>query len=254
MYIDPARVHAELSRRRHDRGLMAAVLEFVGSSLPPNWPEDRPIATLDRYLATARFEDVMFSHAAHSLALRPYWPTYHGEKYITRNPEKVSCLRPRVQTSKLQTDNRWLVKNHERFVGTALGEIRVNGSSLQAIHDAARRVVLSQEVVDNVFDISDWLREQAYRFGAVDGAPLAPFYYNATMALNICYGVLFEDFDAGPNEGSGLALFVRRAVRPAIARVEAEFGLSPLIVRLPYIPGFLEFPAATAAVFDRHRE
>lgn len=255
MYIEPNRIQSELARRRRDKGLMAAVEEFIGGTFPDGWPADRPIATLDRYLATARVEDIVFSHAARSLSLRPYWPTYLAERFTTVNPEKVSCLRPRIQTRKLQFTNNWLVKSHLPLVGQPLGTIQVNGSSLTEVHAEARKVVLDEDIVDNVFDISNWLHQQAYHFGAESGARvLAPFYYNATMALNVCHGVLFEDYDGGPNEKSGLGQFVDNVVKPAIQLIRETFGLSPLIMRLPYVPGFLEFPPATEAVFNRHRE
>jgi hypothetical protein len=105
MYTAPGEIQAELARRRRDKGLVAAVMEFIGNALPKGWPEDRPIATLDRYVATARIEDIVFSHAARSIGLRPFWPTYLKERYTTRNPEKVSCLRPRIQLAKLQFCN-----------------------------------------------------------------------------------------------------------------------------------------------------
>lgn len=254
LYTAPKDIQRELARRRKDSGLMQAVLDYVGGELPCGWPLDRPIATLDRYIATARVEDIVFSHAARSLALKPYWPTYLDESYTTLNPEKVSCLRPRIQRGKLQFSNRWLVKNHQSMVGLPLREIRANGIILTQVHYKARLAVLDREVVGNIFDISLWLKQQAFRFGALPHQRLAPYYYNATMALNLCYGVLFEDFHSGPNEGSGLGNFVCGVVEPAIKKVQQEFGLKPLIVRIPYVPGFLEFPSATAEVFDRHRE
>jgi hypothetical protein len=192
----------------------------------------------------------MFAHAASSLALRPYWPTYHAEKYNTTNPEKVSCLRPRIQRPKLQSTRNWLVDSHEKFVGTALGTIPVGEASLQDVHTVARRLVLPTELADNTFDISEWNIDQAFRFGGTDSDRLAPYYYNAVMALYICHGVLFEDFDGGPNAEKGLGSFVQDVVMPAIRRVKVEFGFSPLIVHLPYTVGFLDFPGACAPAFD----
>jgi hypothetical protein len=252
MYTDPQKVVGELARRRKDKGRLAAILEYLGGRLPEGWPEGAPIATLNRYVATARFEDVAFAHAAMSLGLRPFWPTYHAERYTTVNAEKVSCLRPRILRPKLQVTRRWLVEDHEQYDGQPLGSIPIGSRMLQEVHAEARQIVLG-EVADNTFDVSEWNQAQARRFGATaDTTRLAPHYYHGVMALYLCHGVLFEDFDGGPNAGAGLTQFVAEVVRPAIEAVTVQFGLKPLIVRLPCLVGFLDFPAAGAAAFDEH--
>jgi hypothetical protein len=255
MYTDPQDLSAELARRRKDKGLADAVLEYFGGSLPVGWPEGPPIATLNRYLATGRFEDIVFAHSAVSLGLRPYWPTYLAEKYTSVNAEKVSCLRPRVQRPKMQVSRQWLVQDPRSVEGLPLGEILVGRACLPAVHALARGQVLTPEVVLNTFDVSHWNQEQAQRFGArPDADRLAPHYYHAVMAQYVCHGVLFEDFDGGPNANSGLSRFVQEVVNPAITSVTSQFGLKPLIVRLPYIAGFLDFPAACATAFDQFQE
>lgn len=252
MYTDPTRVMQELSRRRKDKRLMAAVLDYLGGNLPADWPTDRPIATINRYVATARMEDLVFAHAATSLGIRPFWPTYLAEQYTPTNPEKVSCLRPRVHRPKMQHSRSWLVTEHQQWVGQPLGAIRVNEVGLQTVHSQARRAALPPDVADNVFDISPWNRSQAVRFGgSLEGGRLAPYYYNAVMALYIVHGVLFEDFDGGPNASSGLGSFVDAVVSPAIKNVTDHFGLAPLIVRLPYVHGFLDFLPECGPVFDQ---
>lgn len=228
---------------------MAAVCEYLGD-LPAGWPVDKPIATLNRYVATARVEDLVFAHAALSLGMRPFWPTYLAEKYTVTNTEKVSCLRPRIQRPKLQSSRGWIADS-QQWNGQSLGSVMIGGRALQEVHQQARREVLPGDVVDNVFDISDWNQSQAVRFGAGPGeSRLAPYYYHAVIGLYIGHGILFEDFDGGPNEGNGLGEFVDTTVIPAIKSVTAIFGLEPLIVRLPYCPGFLDYPSACAAVFD----
>ena len=240
----------ELNRRRKDRALMRSIREYLGE-LPAGWPPDKPIATLNRYMATARVEDIAFSYAARSIGMRPFWPKYLSEKYTATNAEKVSCLRPRVQRPKLQTRRSWLVDDQRHWVNSPLGSISVGDLSLQELHQQARRKVLDDDVADNVFDISDWNQSQAIRFGAKPGeSRLAPYYYHGVMGLYIAHGILFEDFDGGPNEGNGLKEFVDATVIPAIKSVTAAFGLEPLIVRLPYCPGFLDYPSPCGPIFD----
>lgn len=255
MYTDPARIQQELQERRDKRsGLMQAVLEYLGGSLPLGWPLKSPIAVLARYIASARIEDMAFGRAATSIGLRPFWPTYHAEKYITGNGEKVSCLRPRIQRGGLSLTSQWLVANSSQHIGQPLGGIVVNGATLPQVHREVRRAVLPAEWANNVFDLSDWHHMQARRFGAPEGSSrLAPYYYMADIALYVCFGVLFEDFEDGPNGGPGLRRFVAEVLQPAIARVKSEFGYGPLIVRLPYAPGYVDYPPEAGEVFDRHR-
>lgn len=255
MYSPPGAVIAELARRRRDKGLVKGIADYLDGPPPEGWPEDRPIATLNRYVASAHFEDIVFAHMARSIVLRPYWPTYLAERFTLKNPEKVSYLRPRVHREKLHITKKWLIADHEARIGKELGSIQVNGADLATVHAEARARVFDADLSTNQFDVSAWNKRQALRFGANDFSQrLAPHYYRAVMALYICHGVLFEDFDGGPNATAGLDGFVRQVVRPAFDSVAKTFGLKPLIVRLPYIEGFLDFPQATAAVFDKHYE
>lgn len=97
--------------------------------------------------------------------------------------------------------------------------------------------------------MTDWYRFQAPRFGWESGN-LAAYYYPATMALASTLGVLYEDFDGGPNAGNGdLAGFMDQVVYPAIGKVTQDIGVAPVIVQLPYREGMnetgLEFLIAT---------
>lgn len=251
MYTDSKMAIEELARRRKDTVLQRQILDYLGE-LPEGWPTERPIATLNRYLAAARMEDLAFAHAAQSLGLRPYWPTYLREKFTSMNPEKVSCVRPRVHQGGLVFRNQRLTQQAQlnAFNGVPMGDIMVGQRPLAEVHAIAREAVLGP-VAGNVFDISDWNIEQARRMG--DGSytrRLAPNYYLAVMALYLRDGILFEDFDGGPNADSGLARFVDEVVTPAIKHVTSIFGLEPLIVRLPYVPGFSDFPQVCAPIFE----
>lgn len=255
MYTDAKAVGRILGERRKNHRLAKEVLDYLGGRLPDGWPADKPIATINRYMATARVEDIVFSHAARSIGLRPFWPTYLDEQFTITNPEKVSCLRPTIQRPKQQVTRSWLTRSHQSLEGKPLGEIRLGGNGLQDIHQEVRDVVLESEVAGNVFDISAWNTWQAQRFGHPDdGSPKAKFYYTAVMALYVCNGVLFEDFDDGPNVGTGLGQFVSSVIRSAFEEVTSLFGMQPLVVRMPYSPGFINFPSASAATFDRYRE
>lgn len=253
MYTAADDVRNIIAKRRRDQGLFRAVAEFLDGPPPDGWPLDCAIATLNRYLATARIEDVVFAHAAKSIGLRPYWPTYLAERFTSHNPEKVSCARPRIQRQKFQVTKQWLINDPAIVSNQPLGSLLVGNTRLPDVHQAARRLVLDADIVDNIFDVSSWNRRQAIRFGALPGKPLAAYYYQPVMALYLYHGVLFEDFDGGPNENSGLAEFVSSIVRPAFDAVTKQFGLRPLIVRLPFCPGFLDFPAVTAPAFDQYR-
>lgn len=90
---------------------------------------------------------------------------------------------------------------------------------------------------NNTFDVGDWYSYQAARFGYEVGGKKAPFYYQALMALLTCKCVMFEDYDDGQDK-AGLERFREEVLYPAVEKVQADLGLSPLIVRLPYNPNF----------------
>jgi hypothetical protein len=196
-----------------------------------------------RYVPRATGEDLAFADIAQEAGFNPYWASYKADKFTIRNPEKVETIRPPIWWQKGQKTRTWVVEPDRRNGG--VGELdTIYGNSSSDYQRNLRKTVFTEKgmtkLLDNCFDMGDWYKMQAPRFG-YEGGNLAPYYYSATMALATTFGALYEDFDGGPNASSGdLMLFKNNVVYPAIDKVERELGLSPIIVRMPYQSGMNE--------------
>ena len=188
-------------------------------------------------------EDRLFADEAREAGFTPYWSSYLADRYTVRNPEKVQTIRPPIRWAKGQRTRQWVVAPEERSGG--IGELNtIFGYTSAEYQNGVRELVLTndgdKELAENIFDMTDWYRFQAPRFGWESGN-LAAYYYPATMALASVFGVLYKDFDGGPNSGNGdLVAFRDGVVYPAIAKVTQDLGVNPVIVQLPYREGMGE--------------
>ena len=233
-----------IEERRSSSEIRDTVAAYLGNILPSDClVQEKPVAILARYVARATGEDKAFAQSAQQAGFVPYWSTYKGDRFTTRNPEKVETVRPPIRWQKGQRTRSWVVEPAKRLGGVGELETIYDCSSSQ-YQRSIRNLVLPndglEELVANEFDMGSWYRVQAPRFGYT-GGNLAPFYYPATMALATAFCVLYEDFDGGPNASSGdLAAFREGVVYPAYDKVERELRLKPMIVRLPFQEGMNE--------------
>jgi len=233
-----------IMERRNNPELREKVAQYLGERLPAAcFLADTPPAFLARYVPRATDEDRFFADEAREAGFVPYWSSYLADRYTTRNPEKVQTIRPPIRWTKGQRTRQWVVAPEERSGG--IGKLNtVFGYTSAEYQQGVRELVLAndgnEELAGNVFDMTDWYRFQAPRFGWESGN-LAAYYYPATMALASTLGVLYEDFDGGPNAGNGdLAGFMDQVVYPAIGKVTQDIGVAPVIVQLPYREGMNE--------------
>ena len=248
-----------IMERRNNPELREKVAQYLGESIPATcFLAETPPAFLARYVPRATDEDRLFADEAREAGFTPYWSSYLADRYTTRNPEKVQTIRPPIRWTKGQRTRQWVVAPEERNGG--IGELNtVFGYTSAEYQQGVRELVLAndgnEELAGNVFDMTDWYRFQAPRFGWESGN-LAAYYYPATMTLASTLGVLYEDFDGGPNAGNGdLAAFMNQVVYPAIAKVTQDIGVAPVIVQLPYRDGMnetgLEFLDSDTAIAFR---
>lgn len=227
-----------LEQRRNDPVLRERVSQYLGQRVPAAcFSGNESVAFLARYVPRATDEDRLFADETREAGLVPYWASYMTDKYTTRNPEKVETIRPPIRWTKGQKTRQWIVDAENRSGNIGQLQTRFGYSSAE-YQESLRSIVFDRDgnsdLADNTFDMTDWYRFQAPRFGYKDGN-LAPYYYPAIMALATTYGALYEDFDGGPNAGNGdLARFMQTVVYPSIDKVSDELGVDPIIVRLPY--------------------
>lgn len=248
IYTPPQQAFDIIGERRMDTALLKKASEFLGGVLPADCFEVNgeglaPTAILARYVPRATGEDIIFADMARDVGFIPQWATYLADRYTIRNAEKVSTIRPIVRWPKGQRTKRWVVGQKDRVGGIGYMPTIFGCTSAdyqQGIREIVFNENVSNDIVNNTFDLTEWYRLQSARFGYESGN-LAPFYYPALMGLVAVYGVLYEDFDGGPSSSNGdLAMFMQQVVKPAIGMVEERLGVKPMIVRLPYQKGMNE--------------
>lgn len=222
--------------RKSDESLQARAARFLGGCLPSQCFDVELVAYLPRYVPSATLEDEVFAEEARLAGLSPYWASYNDDKYTNRNSEKVRTIRPPLLLPKGQRTRQWIVEPGKRAGG--MGNLEtVYGYTSTDYQKGLRQTVFNRMgdagLVDNTFDMSEWYRMQANRFG-YEGGNLAPYYYPATMALAATQGVMFDDFDTELGTFGDLAQFRNDVVYPAIDQVTEALGVAPIIVKLPY--------------------
>lgn len=229
-----------IEERRESIDIRSRVLEYLGDMLPSTELEQgKPVAILARYVPRATKEDELFINASYQAGFRPFWASYRGDRFTTRNPEKVETIRPPILWRKGQKTRAWVVEPEKRIGG--VGELTtIYGNTSSQFQQNIREMVFDRrgtgEIARNTFDMGNWYMAQAPRFGHEKGG-LAQFYYPALMALATTYCVIYEDFDGGPNADSGdLKRFRHEVVYPAFKKVQKDLGLTPIIIQLPYRP------------------
>lgn len=226
-----------LGDRMRDQALVQRVTEYVGGILPDIFVDiDKPIGVLARYVPRGTSEDRLFTELAQEGSFRPYCFSYLADGYTVRNPEKVDIVRPPINWGRDKT-RRWIADVNDRR--GPVGEITTQyGMTSAEFQRGLRQVVFDQagysNLVDNVFDLSEWYRLQADRLGGGEQRSIAELYYEPLMALYCVFGALFENFYEGPNTTTGdLALFTANILEPVIERNVKALGVKPVIVRLP---------------------
>jgi hypothetical protein len=245
-YTDPNAAREIIGNRMADTQLNYKLAEFLGGSLPEAVVKlGEPTAVLARYVPSAREEDTAFIDIAEEAGMIPAWASYRQDQYVSANPEKTGTLRPAINFSDSDRTRSWIVAKDDRKEGQPIGEMpTIYGYSVMDYHEAIRELAMGQvsssAYIGNTFDFSDWYKEQAIKNGwdpnSNDKASEA--YYPAAMAAAAVRYALLEDFHDGPNANNGrLDTFRKNIVYPAIAQVQEELGVSPIIVRIPYQSG-----------------
>lgn len=188
---------------------------------------ERGVAILGRHVATARFEDIVFSEMARSAGLIPGWFEYSGDRFATASAFKRSLVRPQLCTKVGKAGPIVITQrivNVESAINKPLHAISTNsGESLPAWHHALHEKVFGKTLR---IDVSRHLQS----IGS------AAQYYAYYLSWAISHGILFEDFHGGES-GDGLDRFTAGVFEPAWERVHNEIGIEPLIVPLPWWDG-----------------
>ncbi|MFA7209124.1 MAG: hypothetical protein WC120_02455 [Parcubacteria group bacterium] len=217
IYVSLDEAREELKKRWADVELRKRIEEELGDKFLPPF-KDMPRAVLNRQVASPDNGFVFLYQCAKYVGAEPLAWEESEDIFVSFNEEKKGLGRLRVtlengekatvdvmdfHTNEKKKLNECVLKNGEKLVDFHHNLCKISGYEME------------------IYDNPEWRK----KVQDVSG------YYYYTMLHLIAHGILFETFSFDDRE-KGEAGFVEKIVLPNIERVEKEFGLRPLIVRL----------------------
>lgn len=230
VYFSPEEARNELLLRRKDPVFLKAVINVIGE-LPYGLLENKPFAVLSRHVATARMEDVLFAEEMNRVGLTPTWIEYTHDLFTSANPDKNILWKMFIFKGQSKKGNE--ISARFRVISDPCSWERKRicdlvtpwGESLVAFHHRLRFEVFQPHLAGNVIDASYWLKGHGGK---------ASLYYRAYLSLFMAHGVLCEDFEEFPDQPESYSWFRETIFLPSLEWVVKEFGVRPIIIRLPW--------------------
>lgn len=226
LFTQQHQARRELMRRRKDTKLKRQVWEYLdGPAMQLSPAFESPRAVLFRQVATPTQEVLRFIRIAKHMKLSPLILEYYGDKFVSAgNPYKRSLGKmPIYQYTGIDgRDNvRYrTILDFNAYTGKKLSDVRCkNGEPLIDFHHALLSKLSRFEPKTQCVDATAW-------FQGIGGH--AHEYYEQFLMLFIRDAILFEYINPAASEKT----FADEVIIPAFNRVEARYGLQPLIVRL----------------------
>lgn len=221
-----------IGNRRSDAALQKKLMDLVLKEFregPFSADYQGLPAVRAEYLARPTAGDLDYIESGQSAGLSPWTATYVADEYAKgTNPKKANMYRPRLilpkgQSAKLKVVNENMRAGEERlgcmptFFGISLSEWWLKLRAYKLREEG------KSEVVDMVFDLSEWYDGQAKQAGFNGSATSkAAYYYPALMGMYAARAVLFCDFDAYPSF---------KYASSGFKAAQENFGVNPVIVK-----------------------
>jgi hypothetical protein len=225
MYISPSMARTLLENRRRLRPEIERWWNAQGWMIPDRFRQSHAIAGFGRAIATQRYEDVLFMHYALEAEFTPVWLEYLDCRFSSHSPFGRSLLHP------------CFYEKHGKHGGIVTKKHKL------AQIEAERTKMLSQIMTNGGTRLVDYHHQLHARFGLpsaiIDCSAFygqfgkAAEYYLPYISLFMAHGVLFEDYHGGES-GDALSDFTDEIFTPAFKKLESLFGVSPMLVRMPW--------------------
>ena len=226
-YTKMSQAKNELANRKHLRRNVEDFWSGMGITFPECILQGYDLAIIARQLATFRFEDAKFILMAEAMGLRPCWPTYLQDKFVSQSKLKMSYVRPKLASrfnGQGQVICRYdkLVKQIDSIDGKPLCAIQLSGSV--SLADYHRSRLLKAYPQADICDVSSMFAQCGKTASA---------YYLLALSLYVAHGVLIEDYHGGES-GKVLDSFTADVFEPAFKKAADLFGAKAIIVKLPW--------------------
>ncbi len=218
--IDEAK--QEIWKRWHNVVLRKKLENFLGDDIISVFSH-APRAVTQQYVITPGHDTEHFLSLAKEINLKPLCLEFAQDKFVARSIQKY-LLGKMYFCDEYGLENFANVPyvkivNFNTEEGKRLCDVQTMwGQSLVDFYHDLTNLVMP-ELEGNVQDFSAWF----YRTrGATE------YYYLYYLALFVCHGVIFENYEIEGEEGA----FVRDTLLPSFDKVEEMFGVKPLICQL----------------------
>jgi hypothetical protein len=246
IYTPLNKAHELLRSRRGLRRTVEAWWRDRGIIVPEIIKQGGDLAALSVPIATRRYYDELFMELARNENFRPIWLTYAQSLMSSESPVKRRLLHPTF-VERRGRHGGLVVRKHriasiEESRGKKLTDIVLNsGESLILYH---RR--LHGMLGIGHFSVSD-LSPLFKQFNSIPKA-----YYWGYLSLFLTHCVLFDDYHGG-EEIRVLPLFTANVFMPVFDAVTKEFGISPIIVRMPWHEHLAYYPPHDNEGWQKHQ-
>lgn len=222
VYTPVGKAIRELKKRGEDKEFEKKISISLKDKLPSPLVNG-PRAVLFRHIATPNYEIRSFIDIAKMADLKPLILEYTSDVFFSMNKWKYSLAK--LAFYKGTDKNKRIQIEYKNIIdfnisnGKPLSEIKTYwGQSLVDFHHEFFLKYFA-DYKDDVFDLSDWLKENG---------KCSKEYYKLFLSLFLKNGILFENFVL---EGQELA-FTKNVILPALIDITKETGHKPLVVAL----------------------
>ena len=222
IYTSLEEAREEIQRRWNDQELKKRVNDFLGNDVP-DFLRDEPKAYLARHIASPNFSFLHFIELAENLHLDWVCPEFLEDKFVSKNPDKyflakMFFLGEEGLWSSKKTGSFKIV-DFSTFDGKPFKSVKTfwGQSFVEFHHQMIDKLGINS--TGKIPDISRWLSGKG-------GSP--DKFYPYLLSLFIRNAVLVENFLINGKE----AEFTKKIFLTNFRKVEALFGLKPIIVRL----------------------
>jgi hypothetical protein len=212
---------AEISRRRKNPALVAAVREYLHDDIPPHFSQDKPILYLCRHIATPNYEALRFIEIGRSTDLplvigEDHKGIFVGNNRLKRALGKLPIVRG-ITRHRDEIIEYSTIVDFSTFQGSPLREVKtLTGTPLIEFHHALFKEIYPTGFITT--DESNWI-DRNYRDNLLE-------QYKRTLALLVVNGIMLESY--APDEQR----LVESVLVPAFTQITKDLGVHPLISEL----------------------
>lgn len=227
VYCPALKVRGIFESRRKLRNKIEAWWKYNGWYIPTDFFHAGLIAGFGRALATRRYEDIFFAQYASRLGFSPTWMEYTESTLSTHSPFKRSLLQPifyikHGKGNGMVVEKQRLASLQDNRTKRLSAIVLDSGDYLIEYHHRLHGLLGLEK--RSIIDLSEF-------YGQFGGAAQ---YYTAYLSLFIAHAVLFEDYHEGEEIGTDLNDFTKNIFLPAFLELKNMFGVSPLLVHMPW--------------------